>query len=98
MLFAANLSCVYSSLSSNEFEFIKKSLFELRLISKESLVFFSKIPEKKLLDAMKKDKKNFNGNISFVLLEKIGKANFNNFIEQKDLKKILSQFKKCLNI
>ena len=98
MLFAANLSRVYSSLTSNEFEFIKKSLFELRLISKESLVFFSKIPEKKLLDAMKKDKKNFNGNISFVLLEKIGKANFNNFIEQKDLKKILSQFKKCLNI
>ena len=47
---------------------------------------------------MKKDKKNFNGNISFVLLEKIGKANFNNFIERKDLKKILSQFKKCLNI
>ena len=39
---------------------------------------------------MKKDKKNFNGNISFVLLEKIGKANFNNLIEQKDLKKILS--------
>ena len=76
----------------------KKSFFELRLISKESQVLFSKIPEKKLLEAMKKDKKNFNGNISFVLLEKIGKANFNNFIEQKDLKKILSQFKKCLNI
>jgi len=98
MLFAAKLSCEYSSLSSSEFELIKKSLFELRLISKESLVLYSKIPEKKLLDAMKKDKKNFNGNISFVLLEKIGKANFNNFIERKDLKKILSQFKKCLNI
>ena len=98
MLFAAKLSCIYSSLASKEFEFIKKSLFELRLISKESLVFFSKIPEKKLLNAMKKDKKNFNGNISFVLLEKIGKANFKNFIAQKDLKKILSQFKKCLNI
>ena len=98
MLFAAKLSCGYSSLSSYEFELIKKSLFELSLISMESLVFFNKIPEKKLLDAMKKDKKNFNGNISFVLLEKIGKANFNNLIEQKDLKKILSQFKKCLNI
>jgi len=98
MLFAAKLSCVYSSLSANEFELIKKSLFELSLISKESLLCFYKIPEKKLLDAMKKDKKNFNGNISFVLLEKIGKANFNNYIEQKDLKKILSQFKKCLNI
>ena len=98
MLFAAKLSCEHSSLSSSEFEVIKKSLFELRLINKESLVFFGKIPEKKLLDAMKKDKKNFNGNISFVLLEKIGKANFNNFIEQKDLKKLLSQFKKCLNI
>ena len=98
MLFAAKLSCEYSSLPSSEFELIKKSLFELRLISKESLVLYSKISEKKLLDAMKKDKKNFNGNISFVLLEKIGKANFNNLIEQKDLKKILSQFKKCLNI
>ena len=98
MLFAAKLSRVYSSLSSYEFELIKKSLFELSLISKESLIFFCKIPEKKLLDAMKKDKKNFNGNMNFVLLEKIGKANFNNYIEQKDLKKILSKFKKCLNI
>ena len=93
MLFAAKLSCGYSSLSSYEFELIKKSLFELSLISKESLVFFSKISEKKLLDAMKKDKKNFNGNISFVLLEKIGKANFNNFIEQKDLKKYFLNLK-----
>lgn len=98
MLFAAKLSCVYSTLSSNDFNFLKKLLFELRLITDDSVVIFKKIQQKKLIDAMKKDKKNFNGNISFVLLEKIGKANFNNFIEQKDLKKILSQFTKCLNI
>ena len=98
MLFAAKLSCIYSSFSLKDFDFLKKSLFELKLISNDNLLFFSKIPEKKLINSMKKDKKNFNGNISFVLLEKLGKANFNNFIEEKDLKKILSQFKKCLNI
>ena len=46
MLFAANLSCVYSSLSSNEFEFIKKSLFQLRLISNDSLVFLVRYQKK----------------------------------------------------
>ena len=46
--------------------------------------------DKQIFQIIKKDKKNVNGNINFVLIKKIGRAFLNNKMNLENLRKIVN--------
>tara|TARA_Y100000590_G_scaffold364462_1_gene422873 strand:- start:3085 stop:4194 length:1110 start_codon:yes stop_codon:yes gene_type:complete len=93
MLIASDLSNKKKLLSRNELLLIKKHYVELGLFS-DLKKFFKRNEINKIVNFMRKDKKNTNKNISLILLKKIGKTTRPEQIQLKDheVKKFLSSY------
>ena len=90
MMMASQLSCQKKLLSINDLNLIKKHYLKLNL-PMDIKTKFSKKEVNKILNFMKKDKKNLDNKINLILLKKIGKINaINNFkIANNEMKKFL---------
>ena len=88
MTSAINFSLNKKLINNKDYNLIKDHLKNLNLPCKLNKYF--KIKDiGKILSFMQNDKKNKNNKINLVLIKKIGKVNYNNYIESKVLKKFL---------
>ena len=90
MMMASQLSYQKKLLSINDLNLIKKHYLKLNL-PMDIKTKFTKKEVNKILNFMKKDKKNLDNKINLILLKKIGKKNaINNFkISNNEMKKFL---------
>ena len=84
MIIAAKLSYKLGYLSLKDFETIKIHFMSNHLSIKDNKMY-----NKKIFEIIEKDKKNLNGKINFILLNKIGNAFLINKHSLKNIKKIL---------
>jgi len=86
---AINFSLMNKTLQINDYKLIKNHLINLNLPNKINK-YFSKKNINKILSYMHKDKKNKNRKINLVMINKIGKVNYNSYFENKVIKKFLN--------
>ena len=86
---AINFSLMNKTLQINDYKLIKNHLINLNLPNKINK-YFSKKNINKILSYMHKDKKNKNKKINLVMINKIGKVNYNSYFENKVIKKFLN--------
>ena len=86
---AINFSLMNKTLQINDYNLIKNHLINLNLPNKINK-YFSKKNISKILSYMHKDKKNKNRKINLVMINKIGKVNYNSYFENKIIKKFLN--------
>ena len=93
MIAASDLSNKKKLLSLSELALIKKHYTNLKLLM-DIKKFFKKKEVNKIINFMKKDKKNVSNKISLILLKKIGKATSPGQIALKDfeIKKFLNSY------
>ena len=86
---AINFSLMNKTLQIKDYKLIKNHLINLNLPNKINK-YFSKKNINKILSYMHKDKKNKNRKINLVIINKIGKVNYNSYFENKVIKKFLN--------
>ena len=86
---AINFSLMNKTLQIKDYKLIKNHLIKLNLPNKINK-YFSKKNINKILSYMHKDKKNKNKKINLVMINKIGKVNYNSYFENKVIRKFLN--------
>ena len=86
---AINFSLMNKTLQIKDYKLIKNHLINLNLPNKPNK-YFAKKNINKILSYMNKDKKNKNKKINLVLINKIGKVNYNSYFENKVIRKFLN--------
>ena len=86
---AINFSLMNKTLQIKDYKLIKNHLINLNLPNKINK-YFSKKNINKILSYMHKDKKNKNRKINLVMINKIGKVNYNSYFENKVIRKFLN--------
>jgi 3-dehydroquinate synthase/shikimate kinase/3-dehydroquinate synthase len=86
---AINFSLMNKILQIKDYKLIKNHLIKLNLPNKINK-YFSKKNINKILSYMHKDKKNKNKKINLVMINKIGKVNYNSYFENKVIRKFLN--------
>ena len=86
---AINFSLMNKTLQIKDYKLIKNHLIKLNLPNKINK-YFSKKNINKILSYMHKDKKNKNRKINLVMINKIGKVNYNSYFENKVIRKFLN--------
>ena len=90
MMMASQLSYKKKLLPINDLNLIKQHYFKLNLLMDIKIKFIKK-EVNKILNFMRKDKKNLDNKINLILLKKIGKTNeiINFKVTNKEMKKFL---------
>ena len=86
---AINFSLMNKTLQIKDYKLIKNHLINLNLPNKINK-YFSKKNINKILSYMHKDKKNKNRKINLVMINKIGKVNYNSYFKNKVIRKFLN--------
>ncbi len=84
MIIAATLSYKLNYLSLNDLKLIKMHFKSINLP-----IIDKKMYDKKIFEIIKKDKKNINGNLNFVLIKKIGSAFLSKNLSIENIKKLI---------
>lgn len=88
MVMESYLSCLNNSLDMENCRFIKQNIIKLYGHHPEKIASLDE-----LLLVMKKDKKNKSGNISFTLLNEIGRATYDNIMDDQQIQEAIEFYK-----